>query len=207
MAARRLDPQQRDLIAEDAVERYRAGETWAEIGADHGISGTHVHRLTVARHEVAYRRWGKRPVADVDEVCRRRDQGESLDEIASALDCSRQAVRTALESAGRVPQTRYPRLSTRRASTADEVARLKAKYESCPEAPRRHSGWRHIRGEEGRQLAEACLELVLSGIPMTTLSKAIGRGATWLHWLFKCHDLHPDPHAAGTTSRRTRELT
>lgn len=140
-------------------------------------------------------------------MCRRRDEGESLDEIAAALDCSRQAVRTALERAGRVPQTRYPRLSTRRSPTADEVARLQEMYEACPEAPRSRPGFRYIRGEEGRYLAEACQELVLSGIPMATLSKAIGRGATWMHWLLKCHDLHPDPHAAGTTSRRTRALT
>lgn len=169
--------------------------------------GEHVRRLTVARHDVTYRRWGRRPVADVEEVCRRRDQGESLAAIAAALDCSRQAVRTALERAGRTSQTRYPRLSTRRAPTPDEVARLKGMYEACPEAPRSRPGFRHIRGEEGRQLAEACQELVLSGVPMATLSKAIGRGATWLHWLFTCHDLHPDPHAAGTASRRTRELT
>ena len=95
MRARRLSSKQRDAIARVAVERYRGGATWAEIGADYGITGEHVRRLTVARYNVVYRRWGQQAVADIEEVCRRRDAGESLNTIAEALGCSRQAVRTA----------------------------------------------------------------------------------------------------------------
>lgn len=130
---------------------------------------------------MTFRRWGQHPVADVEEVCRRRDAGESLDAIAIALDCSCQAVRTALERAGRTPQTRYPLLSARRSPTEADLERITSLYEGCPEAPRSRPGFRHVRGDEGRLLAEACRELVLSGVPMATLSTAIGRGPTWVH--------------------------
>lgn len=181
MGVRWLEPEQRDAIASDAAERYQAGEAWADIGSSYGITGAHVRRLTVARHDVTFRRWGQRPVADVEEVCRRRDRGESLDAIATALDCSREAIRTALERAGRTPQTRYPRLSARRSPTEGELERIAALYEGCPEAPRSRPGFRHVRGDEGRLLAEACRELVVFGVPMATPSTAIGRGPTWVH--------------------------
>lgn len=58
---RRLTPEQREHIAADAVARYRAGETWQQIGASHGITGEHVRQLTVARFEVIYRRGGSSP--------------------------------------------------------------------------------------------------------------------------------------------------
>lgn len=96
-----MSPEQRDQIAADASTRYELGETWRQIGASYGISGAHVRRLTTARHDITYHRWGRRPVADPQEVSWRRDEGQTLDEIAAALDCSRQAVRTALEAGGK----------------------------------------------------------------------------------------------------------
>lgn len=206
MRARRLNPEQRDSIARDAVQRYKEGATWVEIGTDFGVTGEHVRRLTVARYDVVYRRWGQKAVADVEEVCRRRDAGESQGAIAEALGCSRQAVRTALEKAGRRSQTRYPRLSLRRRPTPAEVEQILALYESCPFAPRSRPGARYVHGDEGRRLAEACQELVNQGVPMSTLSRAVGRGDTWMHWLLKSHDLQPEPHEVRSTSRRTREV-
>lgn len=200
----KLTPAQRDQIAADAAVRYAAGETWAQIAADYGITGVHVRRLTVARHDITYRRWGQQPVADVDEVLRRRQNGQSLDQIAEALDCSRQAVRTALETATGVSSTRYPRLSRRRQPTGDEIAEIQALYEVCPQAPRARPGARYVRGDEGRALADACRGLVDDGVPMDTLSRSVGRGPTWTHWLLTIHDLRPDPRATRTTARRTR---
>lgn len=200
----KLTPEQRDQIAADAATRYRAGETWAQIAADHGVTGDYVRRTTIARYDITYRRWGQRPVADVDEVLRRRADGQTLDEIAEALGCSRQAVRTALETAKRATATRYPRLSRRRQPTEDEIAELRGLYTQCPQARRNREGSRAVRGPEGRSLAEACYGLVIDGIPMATLSRALGRGATWMHWLLSIHDLRPDPRPVRTTSRRTR---
>ncbi|ATG53223.1 hypothetical protein CFK38_11310 [Brachybacterium vulturis] len=77
-------------------------------------------------------------------------------------------------------------------------------YEACPQAPRAREGARAVRGEEGRVLAEACRSVVDDGVPMQRLSVALGRGATWLHWLLGCHDLRPELRKARTTSRRTR---
>lgn len=200
----KLTPAQRDQIAVDAAARYRAGESWAQIGADYGITGAYTYRLTTARHDITFRRWGQQPVADVDDVLRRRQDGQSLDQIAEALGCSRQAVRTALETTGGVSSTRYPRLAGRRLPTDAEIAELRRLYELCPQAPRARPGSRNVRGDEGRALAQACRELVDDGIPMATLSQAMGRSPTWVHWLLSIHDLRPDPHPVSTTSRRSR---
>ena len=200
----RLTPEQRDAIADDAVRRYRAGETWGEIGIRHGITGVHARRLTAARHDITYRPWGQRPVADVQEVCRRREGGQTLDQIAQALGCSRQAMRTALESAQGMPVTRYPRLSRRRAPSEAELEEVRALYEACPPAPRSREGSRDMRAEEGRAVAEACHALVVDGVPMATLSRELGRGSTWVQWLLTLHDLRPPPREARSTARRTR---
>lgn len=130
-----------------------------------------------------------------------------MDEIAEVLDCSRQAVRTALERAGRTPPTRYPRLSERRDPTQTEIATLIQLYETCPQAPRNREGFRDTKGPEGRALADACRTIVDDGTPMATLSTALERGPTWVHWLLNCHDLQPELHATQTTSRRTRDAT
>ena len=200
----KLTPAQRDQIAADAAARYRAGETWAQIAERHGITAEHTRRLTIARHDITYRRWGQRPIADVDEVLRRRADGQTLDEIGEALGCSRQAVRTALETAHGVPSTRYPCLSRRRSPTEEEIAEVRGLYGQRPQAPRNRVGSRAVRGPEGRVLAEACRVLVDDGIPMATLSRALGRGPTWVHRLLGVHDLRPDPHPGHTTARRTR---
>lgn len=200
----RLTDEQRDRIADDAATRYRAGESWAEIAASHGLTRQYVHRLTVARHDISYRRWGQEPVADIDAVVALRDRGKTLQQIADELDCSRQAVRTALESAKRTADTRYPRLSERRTPTDHEIARLTALYEACPQAPRAREGARAVRGPEGRHLAEECRAVVDDGVPMQTLSLALGRGPTWVHWLLGLHDLRPERRATATTRRRTR---
>lgn len=200
----KLTPTQRDQIASDAATLYRAGETWAQIGTRYGITGGYVRRLTRARQNITFRRWGQQPIADVDEVIRRREDGQTLDQIAQILGCSRQAVRTALEAAQRAPTTRYPRLSHRRQPTDGELAEIRDLYEACPQAPRARDGARNVRGDDGRPLAEACRALVDDGVPMATLSSALGRGPTWVHWLLSCHDLRPDPRPVETTTRRTR---
>jgi len=200
----KLTTEQRDDVANDAAIRYRAGESWAEIGARYDLTPQYVYRLTTARHDITFRRWGRQPLADVDEVVRRREDGQTLDQIAEDLGCSRQAIRTALETAGRTPPTRYPRLAESRTPTADEIAELRGLYEACPQAPRAREGARAVRGIEGRILAEACRVLIEDGVPMDTLSRAIGRGATWVHWLLGIHDLRPEPRAVNTTARRTR---
>ncbi|HEX7350574.1 hypothetical protein [Brachybacterium sp.] len=196
----KLSTEQRDDVADDAAIRYRAGESWAEIGARYDLTPQYVYRLTTARHDITFRRWGRQPFADVDEVVRRREDGQTLEQIAEDLGCSRQAIRTALETAGRTPPTRYPRLAESRTPTADEIAELRGLYEACPQAPRA----RAVRGEEGRVLAGACRSVVDDGVPMQRLSVALGRGATWLHWLLSCHDLRPELRKARTTTRRTR---
>lgn len=203
----RLSAAERDKLAASAAERYTLGESWAEIAQDYGLTSTYIRRLVAARHPIRYRSWGQRPVADVNEVSRLRSEGNTLDEIAKVLGCSQQAVRTALERAGRTTRTRYPRLSERRDPTLAEIASLVQLYEGCPQAPHNREGFRDTKGPEGRALAEACRVLVDDGIPMTTLSKALGRGPTWMHWLLSTHDLRPDPHRIQTTSRRTRGPT
>ena len=200
----KLTPEQRDDVADDAAIRYRAGESWAEIAARNCLTPQYVYRLTVARHNITYRKWGQRPVADVSEVLERKDDGQTLDQIAEELGCSRQAIRTAIETAQRTVATRYPRISKRRAPSACEISRITGLYESCPQAPRNRDGSRAVRGPEGRQLAEACRTVVDDGVPMSTLSVALGRGATWVHWLLGCHDLRPEPRPVQTTSHRTR---
>lgn len=203
----KLTPAQRDQIAADAAARYRAGQSWQQIAQSHGVTGEHVRRITTARHDITYRRWGRHPVADVDEVVRRREDGQTLTQIAEELGCSRQAIRTALENAQRVPATRYPRLSERRAPTEAEIAELRGLYEACPQAPRNREGSRAVRGPEGRILAEACRSVVDDGVPMQTLSVALGRGATWVLWLLGCHGLRPETRTVQTTARRSRTET
>lgn len=161
----KLTTEQRDDVAADAALRYRGGESWAEIGARYDLTPQYVYRLTTARHDITFRRWGRQPFADVAEVVRRRDDGQTLDQIAEDLGCSRQAIRTALETAGRTPPTRYPRLAESRTPTADEIAELLGLYEACPQAPRAREGARAVRGPEGRLLAEACRSVVDDGVP------------------------------------------
>jgi len=200
----KLTAEQRDRLAADAADRYWAGESWAEIATSYDLTPQYVYRLTVARHDIDFRAWGQRPIADVNEVVRRRDDGQTLDQIAEELGCSCQAIRTAVEAGGRTPLTRYPRLAESRVPTADEINRISQLYEACPQAPRNREGSRAVRGPEGRLLAEACREVVDDGVPMSTLASALGRGPTWVHWLLGCHDLRPQRRPVQTTARRTR---
>lgn len=193
---------ERSTLASTAAQRYRNGESWAQIAQDYDLTSTYVRRLTTAHHAINYRRWGQQAVADVALVCRMRDEGHTLNEIAEEIGCSRQAVRTALEAAGYTKPTRYPRLSQTRFPTPAELEQTRALYEACPPAPRARPGARNVRGPEGRLLAEACRALVDEGVPMQRLSRALGRGPTWVHWLLSCHGLRPDPHAVRTTSSR-----
>src|SRR5699024_6311915 len=140
--------------------------------------GAYTYRLTTARYDITFRRLGQQPVADVDEVARRRQDGQNLDQIADALGCSRQAIRTALETGGGVPSTRYPRLTDRLLPGVAAIGDLRRLYEACPHAPRARPGSRNVRGDEGRALADACRALGEAGIPMTTLSQSMGRGPT-----------------------------
>lgn len=199
---RRLTDTEREKIARAGHERCVAGESWAEIARDLDLHPGSLRRIVAQLAPVEYRRPGQRAVADPAEVARRRERGESIQSIAEALECSRTAVRTALESVSGPPATRYPRLSTRRAPTDEELLELKRLYEACPEAPRNRPGHRETRGEEGAELAEACAALVADGVPMQTLSLAMGRGATWVHWLLGQHDLRPTQRQS--RSNRTR---
>lgn len=202
-----LTPDQRDTIARDAAARYTAGETWQQIAADHGLSAEHVRRLTIARHDVSFRRWGQQPVADPAEVLVRREEGQSIPKIASALGCSITAVRTALEAAQGVPKTRYPRLALRRNPTPSELAHLVALYEACPPAPRNRPDHRETRSLEGRALAKACRALVDDGVPMATLSTGMGRGAGYVDWLLRVHDLRPPTREASSTRHGAKKRT
>lgn len=78
----RLELADRDAIASAAARRYRAGESWTAIAAGYGLSTEYLRRLTVARHDVTFQRWGQKPIADVDEVRRRRAAGEAITQIA-----------------------------------------------------------------------------------------------------------------------------
>ncbi|WP_263310247.1 hypothetical protein [Brachybacterium atlanticum] len=200
----KLTDDQREQIADDAATRYRAGESWREIAETYELTPQYVYRLTVARHDITFRRWGQQPIADVDEVVQRRYDGETLDQIADRLGCSRQAVRTALETAQRTAMTRYPRLSECRAPSDDEIVRITELYEACPQAPRNREGARAVRGSKGRLLAEACRAVIDDGVPMQTLSIALGHSTGWVHWLLGCHDLRLEPRPVRTTARRTR---
>lgn len=195
----------RDEIARIGHDRYEAGESWAEIARDLDLHPGSLRRIVAQFAPVEYRRWGQRTVADPAEVVRRRERGESIQSIAVSLGCSRTAVRTALESVSGPPATRYPRLSTRRDPTEAELQELTRRYEACPEAPRNRPGHRETRGEEGAELAKACADLVADGVPMQTLSLAMGRGATWVHWLLGQHDLQADKREGMSTGRRTRD--
>ena len=201
----RLTAAEREEIARTGHDRYEAGESLDAIARDLDLHPGSLRRIVAQLRPVEYRRWGQRTVADPAEVARRRERGESIQSIAEALDCSRTAVRTALESVSGPPATRYPRLSTRRAPTDGELQELWRLHETCPEAPRNRPGHRETRGDEGAELAEACAALVAGGVPMQTLSLAMGRGATWVHWLLGQHDLRPAQRQSTSTNRRTRE--
>ncbi|SLM92703.1 hypothetical protein [Brachybacterium nesterenkovii] len=106
-------------------------------------------------------------------------------------------MRTALERTGRNDTTRYPRLSTRHRPTAAELEHITQLYKACSQAPRDREGARNVRGDEGRALVD-------DGVPMLTLARGLGRGATWIHFILECHDLRPTPHPIKSTARRTR---
>ncbi|WP_152351541.1 helix-turn-helix domain-containing protein [Brachybacterium subflavum] len=202
----RLTEEQRAQIAADAHDCYEAGESWREIALELDLHPGTIQRLVAQRCPVTFRRWGQKPVADPAEVARRREAGETLDEIARALGCSRTAVRTALESEQGPPVTRYPRLAARRMPTDTELAELRRLLEACPPAPRSRPGYLDLGGPEGLQVATRCLVLVDDGIPMATLSRALGHGPTWVHWLLGKHDLQPPERQSRSTSRRTRSV-
>lgn len=202
----RLTSTQREQLADEAARRYASGESWAEIADDHQLSKNYVRRLTIARHDITYRRWGQQVVVNPGKVRNLRNHGKSIEAIANELGCSRQAIRTALEATGRPALTRYPKLSTTRKPSAEEVSRISTLYEACPQAPRNRAGSRDVRGTEGRALAAACLDVVLAGVPMSQLSRALDRGPTWVHWLLNCHEMQPPKHSVGSTSRRTRKI-
>lgn len=202
---RRFTAAEREEIARTGHDRYEAGESWDEIARDLDLHPGSLRRIVVQLNPVEYRPAGQKTVADPAEVTRRRERGESIQSIAEALECSRTAVRTALESVSGPLATRYPRLSTRRDATDEELQELRRLYEACPEAPRNRPGHRETRGEEGVELAEACAALVADGVPMQTLSLAMGRGPTWVHWLLGQHDLRPVQRQSRSTTHRTRE--
>lgn len=201
----RLTAAEREEIARTGHDRYEAGESWATIARDLGLHPGSLRRIVAELAPVEYRRWGRRAVADPAEVARRREHGESIQTIAESLGCSSTAVRTALESVSGPPTTRYPRLTSRRAPTEKELLELQQLYEACPEAPRSRPGHRDTAGEAGEGLAEACAALVNDGVPMQTLSLAMGRGATWVHWLLGRHDLQAAEREGLSTRRRSRD--
>lgn len=200
---RRLTGEQREQIARSAITRYEAGESWVEIARDHDLHPGSLRRLVRERHEVTYRRSGQKPVADPAEIARLRWMAETIEGIAEALGCSKTAVRTALETTQGLPMTRYPELRSRRTPTDTELAELRRLIEECPPAPRARPGHLDMAGPEGLAVAERCLAFVEDGVPMQTLSLALERGATWVHWLLGKHDLRPAERQGHSTSRRT----
>lgn len=202
----RLTAAEREETARTGHDRYEPGESWDAIARDLDLHPGSLRRIVAQLHPLKYRRWGQHTLADPAEVARRRERGESIQSIAEALDCSRTAVRAALESVSGPPATRYPRLSTRRAPTDGELQELRRIYEACPEGPRNRPGHGETRGDEGAELAKACAALVADGAPMETLSLAMGRGATWIHWLLGQHDRRPVQRRSSSTSRRTRAV-
>lgn len=202
---RQLTHAEREEIARAGHDRYEAGESWEAIAKDLELHPGSLRRIVAQLAPVEYRRWGQRAVADPAEVARRREKGESIQAIAESLGCSRTAVRTALESESGPPATRYPRLTSRRAPTEKELLELQRLYESCPEAPRSRPWHRDTAGEGGAELAETCAALVADGVPMQTLSLAMGRGATWVHWLLGRHDLQAAEREGLSTRRRSRD--
>lgn len=66
---------------------------------------------------------------------------------------------------------------------------LRDLLEACPLAPRARPGHRDTSGDEEYALALECQNLVEGGVPMQTLSQALGRGKTWVHRLLGQHDL------------------
>lgn len=199
---RRLSIAEREEIARAGHDRYEAGDSWATIARDLDLHPGSLRRIVAQLHPVEYRPRDQKAVADRVEIARRRGEGESIQSIAESLKCSRTAVRTALESLSGPPATRYPRLSSRRDPTEAELQELQRLYEACPEAARNRPGHRETRGDEGAELAAACAALVAGGVPMQTLSLAMGRGATWVHWLLGRHDLRPAQRQGRSTRTR-----
>lgn len=206
MARGRLTEEQREEIARTGHERYTAGESWAAIAQDLGLHPGSLRRIVAKLDPVEYRRWGQQAVADPTEVIRRRETGETLAQIAESLGCSQTAVRTALEATKGLPLTRYPELHTRRSPTHTELDKLRLLLEQCPPAPRARPGHLDMAGPEGLELARGCLVLVEDGVPMVTLSRALDRGPTWVHWLLSKHELRPAERQSRSTSRKTRSL-
>lgn len=197
---RPLDPAQRDRIAAEAARRYTLGESWRQIAPGFGLHPDTVRRLARARTMVETRPWGARPALDPLEVQRRRDEGWSIPRIAQHYGCSKTAVRTALESArGAPPRTRYPMLAGTREPTAVETRDLLLMYDALPSAPRNPHA-KATRSEDARNLAVACRTLVDDGVPMQTLSLALGRSKGWVLWLLGIHDLLPDKRIACSTN-------
>lgn len=71
----KLTESERNALAAAAAQRYRDGESWAQIAQDYDLTSAYVRRLTTAHHTINYRRWGQRPTASVDEATRLRTEG------------------------------------------------------------------------------------------------------------------------------------
>lgn len=196
-----MTPGQRDAVAARAAARYRAGESWAVIAADEGLSAEHLRRITTARHDIAFHPWGARPAAEPARVAQLRAGGATIPAIARDLGVSQTAVRTALQAEHGAPaKTRYPLLDQRRGPTRTELAELEQLYAACP--PTGRPGHRVTGGEEGRKFAEASRRVVTDGVPMDTLSRALGRGPTFVHSLLGRHDMRIQPRQARPTAIR-----
>lgn len=195
-----MTPGQRDAVAARAAARYRAGESWAVIAADEGLSAEHLRRITTTRHDVTFHPWGARPAAEPARVARLRAGGATIPAIARDLGVSQTAVRTALQAGQGAPATtRYPLLDQRRAPTRTEIAELERLYAACP--PTGRPGHRATGGDEGREFAEACRRIVTDVVPMDTLSRALGRGPTFVYSLLGRHDMRIEPRRARPTAK------
>lgn len=196
----RLTAEQRDQIAADAARRYADGEVWQQIGASYGITGEHVRRLTSAAKTSPTDAGGSAPPStprrSVSDVMNDRPSARSP-RVSAALakPC---ALR--LNPPAEPPRRAAP-VSPRAVGPPPPSSSI---YEECPLAPRARPGVRNIRWEKGWALAEACRALIDDGIPMETLSRDLGRGPTWIHWLLGCHDLRVPTRATRSTARRTR---
>lgn len=91
---RRLSP---DAIAQ-VVERYRAGATAAELGAEHGVSKNGM--LKLLREQGVQIRGKSLPTAVVNQAKRLHERGVSMRQVAEQLGVSRTALRRNFQKMG-----------------------------------------------------------------------------------------------------------
>lgn len=100
----RVDPNEVPAAVRDSlVKMYRAGESLAAIGEEHGFSANKVQRLLVSMGEPIRPRGPKKPAVtseQVQQMVSQYEQGESIAAIAASADVSYAQTRSCLIEAG-----------------------------------------------------------------------------------------------------------